>query len=101
MIENFQVGLRFLKENFNYYPKAAVSADSFGHSQSTLAMLAHMGVEGYFVERSDEHILLQNKTEFIWRAESANGMVYGALPTHIRWAIHGFEDQFGRGGSES
>ena len=25
-------------------------------------------------------------------------MVYGALPTHIRWAIHGFEDQFaGRG----
>lgn len=25
-------------------------------------------------------------------------MIYGALPTHIRWAIHGFEDQF-RGGS--
>ena len=21
-------------------------------------------------------------------------MIYGALPTHIRWAIHGFEDQF-------
>ena len=62
IIENFQVGLRFLKENFEYYPRAAVSADSFGHSQSTLAILAHLGVEGYFVERSDEHILLQNKT---------------------------------------
>jgi len=21
-------------------------------------------------------------------------MYYGAMPTHIRWAIHGFEDQF-------
>lgn len=83
-----------MKEEFNYYPKVGIAADSFGHSQSTLALLAHFGIEGYFVERSDEHILLQNKTEFIWRAKSANGKYYGALPTHIRWAIHGFEDQF-------
>jgi hypothetical protein len=38
------MGLRFLKENFEYYPRAAVSADSFGHSQTTLAILAHIGV---------------------------------------------------------
>ncbi len=79
-----------MKEELNYIPRIAVSADSFGHSQSTLAILAHMGIEGYFVERSDEHILLQNKTEFIWKAKSSNNLYYGALPTHIRWAIHGF-----------
>lgn len=101
IIENFQLGLRFLKEEFGYFPKVAISADSFGHSQSTLAILAHLGIEGFFVERSDEHILLQNKTEFLWKAKSANGQYYGALPTHIRWAIHGFEDQFiGSGGQE-
>jgi hypothetical protein len=46
---------------------------------------------------------LRNKTEFIWKAKSANGQYYGALPTHIRWAIHGFEDQFigGGGGGEN
>lgn len=53
IIENFELGLHFLKEEFNYYPKVAVSADSFGHSQGTLAILAHLGIEGYFVERSD------------------------------------------------
>ena len=53
IIENYQTGLSFLKEEFNYFPKAAVSADSFGHSQTTLAILAHIGVEGFFVERSD------------------------------------------------
>lgn len=90
IIENYELGLHFLKEEFDYFPRVAVSADSFGHSQSTLAILAHLGVEGFFVERSDEHILLKNKTEFIWRARSSNGHVYGALPTHIRWAIHGF-----------
>ena len=97
IIENFELGLHYLKTEFDYYPRAQVAADSFGHSQSTLAILAHLGVEGYFVERSDEHILLQNKTEFIWKAESANGLSYGAMPTHIRWAIHGFEDQFNGG----
>jgi alpha-mannosidase len=38
------MGLRFLKEEFGYHPKAAISADSFGHSQSTLAILAHLGI---------------------------------------------------------
>jgi len=42
---------------------------------------------------------LQNKTEFVWKAKSANGQYYGALPTHVRWAIHGFEDQFIPGGN--
>lgn len=94
IIENYEMGLHFLKGELDYTPKVAISADSFGHSQSTLAILAHIGIEGFLVERSDEHILLENKTEFIWRARSTNGQVYGALPTHIRWAIHGFEDQF-------
>ena len=49
--------LHFLKEEFDYCPKIAIAADSFGHSQSTLAILAHIGIEGYFVERSDEHLL--------------------------------------------
>lgn len=53
MILNFETGLRFLKEELNYYPRIAIAADAFGHSQSTLAMLAHIGIEGYLVERSD------------------------------------------------
>lgn len=44
IIENYELGLHFLKEEFDYYPRVAVSADSFGHSQSTLAILAHLGV---------------------------------------------------------
>jgi hypothetical protein len=43
------MGLKFLRDEFNYQPKIAVSADSFGHSQTSLAILAHIGVEGYFV----------------------------------------------------
>jgi hypothetical protein len=58
IIENYQIGLKFLKDELNYIPKAAISADSFGHSQTTLAILAHLGIEGFFVERSDEHMLL-------------------------------------------
>ena len=58
------------------------------------ALLSHFGIQAFLVERSDEHILLKNKTEFMWKAKSANGLYYGAIPTHIRWAIHGFEDQF-------
>ncbi len=94
IIENFELGLHFLRDNFNYTPKVAISADSFGHSQSTAAILAHLGIEGYFVERSDEHILQKSKTEFLWKAKSANNITYGTVATHIRWAIHGFEDQF-------
>lgn len=44
IIENFQLGLRFLKTEFDYRPKVAIAADSFGHSQSTLAILAHIGI---------------------------------------------------------
>lgn len=44
IIENFELGLHFLKKEFNYYPKVAVAADSFGHSQTTLAILAHLGI---------------------------------------------------------
>ena len=75
-------------------PKVAVSADSFGHSQSMAALLVHFGIEGFLVERSDEHILNKNKLEFVWKARSANGRFYGAIPTHLRWSIHGYEEQF-------
>jgi hypothetical protein len=44
IIENFELGLHFLKEEFAYYPKVAVSADSFGHSQSTLVIFSHLGI---------------------------------------------------------
>lgn len=43
-------------------PKVAISADSFGHSQSNAAILSHIGMEGSLVERSDEHILTKSKT---------------------------------------
>lgn len=63
------------------------------------ALLSHFGIQAFLVERSDEHILTKSKTEFMWRAKSANGYYYGSIPTHIRWAIHGFEDQFIPGGN--
>lgn len=62
IIDNFQIGLHWLKKEFGYAPKVAISADSFGHSQSNAAILSHIGIEGSLVERSDEHILTKNKT---------------------------------------
>lgn len=94
IIDNYQLGSHYLETEFNYFPKVAISADSFGHSQSMAALLSHFGIQAFLVERSDEHILTKSKTEFMWKALSANGQYYGAIPTHIRWAIHGFEDQF-------
>ena len=61
IIENYQIGSHFLEKEFGYVPKVAVSADSFGHSQSMAALLVHFGIEGFLVERSDEHILKKNK----------------------------------------
>lgn len=99
IIDNFQIGLHWLKKQFGYAPKVAISADSFGHSQSNAAILSHIGIEGSLVERSDEHILTKNKTQFLWKAKSANNKTYGVIPTVIRWAIHGYENQFLRSGN--
>jgi hypothetical protein len=61
IIDNYQLGSHFLQEEFGYLPKVAISADSFGHSQSMAALLTHFGIEGFLVERSDEHILNKEK----------------------------------------
>lgn len=53
IIDNFRLGLNFLKTEFNYTPKVAWSIDPFGHSRTQAAILAELGFENFVFCRID------------------------------------------------
>jgi hypothetical protein len=47
------VGLRWLKETFNYVPDVAWHIDPFGHHASSASLFSRMGFNSFFFARID------------------------------------------------
>ena len=51
VINMFDGGLQFIKDNFNTLPKVALSIDAFGHSSLTPYLYHYLGFEGIVLHR--------------------------------------------------
>jgi len=47
------IGLRWLKDTFNYVPSVAWHIDPFGHQASSASMFSQMGFQSFFFSRID------------------------------------------------
>ena len=52
-IDQMTVGLRWLKETFNYIPDVAWHIDPFGHHSSSASLFSRMGFNSFFFARID------------------------------------------------
>ena len=70
-IDQMTVGLRWLKETFNYVPEVAWHIDPFGHQASTASLFSRMGFNSLFFTRIDYQDKLERmrnqELEMIWR----------------------------------
>jgi hypothetical protein len=58
------IGLRWLKQTFNYVPNVAWHIDPFGHQSSSASMFSRMGFQSFFFARidyQDKQIRMANK----------------------------------------
>lgn len=53
VVDQMTVGLRWLKDTFNYIPDVAWHIDPFGHQSSTAVMFSQMGFQSLFFSRID------------------------------------------------
>ena len=53
LIDNMRIGLKFLKEEFNYTPRIGWFIDPFGHSSATSHILSQMNFEKIVLTRID------------------------------------------------
>ena len=53
VIDQMTIGLRWVKETFDYIPKVGWHIDPFGHQASTATMFHHMGFNSFFFARID------------------------------------------------
>jgi hypothetical protein len=47
------IGLRWLKDTFNYIPDVAWHIDPFGHQASSATLFNQMGLQSFFFSRID------------------------------------------------
>jgi alpha-mannosidase len=70
-IDQMTLGLKWLKDTFNYVPDVAWHIDPFGHQAAAASMLAQMGFQTFFFARIDyqdmEKRLDEKGMEMIWR----------------------------------
>ena len=52
-IDQMTVGLRWLKDTFNYVPDVAWHIDPFGHHASSASLFSQMGFNSFFFARID------------------------------------------------
>lgn len=53
MIDQMTIGLRWLKDTFDYVPDVAWHIDPFGHQASAASMYSQMGFQSFFFARID------------------------------------------------
>jgi len=70
-IDQMTVGLRWLKETFNYVPSVAWHIDPFGHHSSSASLFSQMGFNSFFFARIDyqdkEKRMNEKSLEMVWR----------------------------------
>ena len=83
LIDNERVGLQFLKETFNYYPKTAWQVDPFGHSATYAKVMSEMGFENLVLCRIDEKEKNYRKSkgmmEFFWQPYEDSSQIFTYL----------------------
>ena len=52
-IDQMTIGLRWLKDTFNYVPEVAWHIDPFGHQAASASMFSRMGFQAFFFSRID------------------------------------------------
>ena len=76
IIANLMKGHEFLKEEFDFVPKAGWLMDSYGHSAANARIYADMGMEALFLGRMnlrEKHKRSLDKSlNFIWRPSEKN-----------------------------
>ena len=70
LIDNMRLGLKFLKEEFNYTPRVGWFIDPFGHSSATSHILSQMNFEQIVLTRIDylekKYRMENHNLEFIY-----------------------------------
>lgn len=83
------IGLRWLKDTFNYVPKVAWHIDPFGHQASSASMFSRMGFQSFFFARidyQDKDLRLKNKAmEMIWRPLQYTQDKTNYIFTHVNY----------------
>ncbi|GAQ91615.1 hypothetical protein KFL_008190015 [Klebsormidium nitens] len=78
MIDQTALGHRYIREQFEKYPRVGWQIDPFGHSsvQASL-MTAEMGFDGLFFARADYQDIYERRAnksmEMVWRASKSLG----------------------------
>ena len=71
MIDNMEIGHRFLLENFGVKPRIGWQIDPFGHSNTNTRFFSEMGFDAFFFARIDyadkDKRLDERSLEWIWR----------------------------------
>jgi lysosomal alpha-mannosidase len=88
-IDQMTVGLRWLKETFNYVPSVAWHIDPFGHHSSSASLFSQMGFNSFFFARIDyqdkEKRMDQKALEMIWRPFQYNNDQSTYIFTHVNY----------------
>ena len=53
MLSNYQIGHKFVLDNFGVKPRVGWQIDTFGHSSTNMRFLAEMGFDAVFMARID------------------------------------------------
>jgi lysosomal alpha-mannosidase len=64
MIDQMTIGLKWIKDTFNYVPSIGWHIDPFGHQSSNAAMFSQMGFNAWFFARidyQDKSLRMSNK----------------------------------------
>ena len=83
LIDNMQIGLKFLKEEFNLTPKIGWFIDDFGHSAATAHLINQMGFDKIVLTRLNHqeklYRIVNKNLEFYYDAFGLNQSIF----THI------------------
>ena len=77
VMDNFDVGLHFLKDTFGYTPHIAWALDTFGLTGYTPALLNKYGIDTVYLSRignmNRDYIEEQGYINYIWEGHPVNG----------------------------
>ena len=92
VIDQMSLGLRWLKDTFDFVPDIAWHIDPFGHQAATASMFSQMGFQAIFFGRIDyqdkENRLAKKNMEMIWKPKLYNDDKNSYLFTHINFNLY-------------
>lgn len=97
-IDQMTIGLRWLKDTFNYVPTVAWHIDPFGHHASSATLFSQMGFQAFFFARIDYQDKLTRmdakKMEMIWKPPQYTNSKTNYIFTHVNYYHYSPPPQF-------